>query len=286
MYKRLFFIISIFLIGYPIFCQDYFPLEVGNLWTYEIFHNDVSDGLQNYIVTHDSIFPNGKKYYEINRIDATQLNYVRVDSDFIYFYNIYDSLEVAAYKLKAGLNETWDANISIFMIIIFGGSQKEMLFNDSTFVNNYGLDGLSTGEMRISRKYGPIYSVDYGDPGVPFKTAFKKILKGCIISGKKYGTTVGIKENLFQQPDYILLSNYPNPFNPTTTIKYYLPESDFIQLNVYNTIGQKIKTLFSGYKSSGYYITKFNGSNLASGLYIVLLETSETIKTCKIILQK
>lgn len=269
-----------------IFCQNFFPLEVGNLWTYEIYYNNVSDGLHNYVVTKDSTFSNGKKYYFISNMDNAQLNYVRVDSDFVYFYDVNDSVEVAAYKLNASPNETWNANISIFMTITFGGSQKEILFNDSTLINIYSLDGLSTGEMELSKDYGPIYSVNNGDPGVPLVPVFKKILRGCIISGKKYGTTVDIEENLIEQPDYILLSNFPNPFNPTTTIRYNLPSSGFVRMTVYNPLGQKIRTLINGYCYSGIHNIKFDGSNLASSLYIILLETSESVRSHKIILQK
>tara|TARA_Y100001970_G_scaffold134162_1_gene165212 strand:- start:4206 stop:7337 length:3132 start_codon:yes stop_codon:yes gene_type:complete len=74
--------------------------------------------------------------------------------------------------------------------------------------------------------------------------------------------------------DYILHQNYPNPFNPYTTIKYYVPESNDIDLIIYNIKGEKVKNLYSGYINSGYYSIIWDGKSdsgfeLPSGIYMV-----------------
>jgi len=65
---------------------------------------------------------------------------------------------------------------------------------------------------------------------------------------------------------------WPNPFNSTTTIRYGLPEPGHVSLQVYNTLGQKITTLFEGYKQAGIYTNTLTSTGLPSGIYIVRLE--------------
>ena len=77
---------------------------------------------------------------------------------------------------------------------------------------------------------------------------------------------------------YNLNQNYPNPFNPETVISYRLPESASVELIIYNTLGQRIKTLVNKKQNAGKYRVKFDGSGLASGVYFYRLQVS-TIST-------
>ncbi len=83
-----------------------------------------------------------------------------------------------------------------------------------------------------------------------------------------------------------LSQNYPNPFNPTTTIQYSLPSRTFVTLDVFNAIGQKVKTLVSGEQSSGVHEIQFNGNNLPSGVYFYHLSAGTFSKTEKMVLIK
>ncbi|MFH0736607.1 MAG: T9SS type A sorting domain-containing protein [bacterium] len=85
---------------------------------------------------------------------------------------------------------------------------------------------------------------------------------------------------------YNLLQNYPNPFNPTTIISFTLPKSDFVKLELYNTLGQKVKSLLDENLESGLHKIEFNANNLASGIYFYKLVTSNYTETKKMILQK
>lgn len=71
--------------------------------------------------------------------------------------------------------------------------------------------------------------------------------------------------------NFSLSQNYPNPFNPTTTIEYYLPESQNIELSLYNLLGAKVATIDKGLKLAGNHQIQFNASHLSSGLYVYRL---------------
>lgn len=73
-----------------------------------------------------------------------------------------------------------------------------------------------------------------------------------------------------------LFQNYPNPFNPITTINYQLPKKSFISIKIYDAIGRVIETLVGDEQMPGNYEIKFDGSNLASGIYFYKLISVES----------
>jgi len=87
-----------------------------------------------------------------------------------------------------------------------------------------------------------------------------------------------------------LLSNYPNPFNPETTITYYVGSSGNVEVEVYNILGQKVKTLVQGDKSTGLHSVwngKDDNSNpVSSGIYLYKIKSGKYSKTKKMILMK
>jgi hypothetical protein len=69
----------------------------------------------------------------------------------------------------------------------------------------------------------------------------------------------------------VLEQNYPNPFNPNTTIKYSLAHDSWVNLKVYNSLGQEVLVLLNNRKSAGDYSINFNADNLSSGIYFYKL---------------
>jgi cytochrome c peroxidase len=78
----------------------------------------------------------------------------------------------------------------------------------------------------------------------------------------------------------------PNPFNPATTLGYYLPADANIQLDIFNITGEKVATLQQGLMSAGEHQVVFEGQNLASGIYIATLNTGKSFITVKLMLLK
>ncbi len=85
---------------------------------------------------------------------------------------------------------------------------------------------------------------------------------------------------------YALNQNYPNPFNPVTNISYMIPKSSKVSLKVYDIKGQLISTLFEGTQNTGIYLTQFDGSQLASGIYFYKLEAGDYKEVRKLTLLK
>ena len=99
-------------------------------------------------------------------------------------------------------------------------------------------------------------------------------------------TISDISEWKNKQIEFELLEVYPNPFNPSTKIGFSLTEAGFITLRVYNTLGEMIRELFSGYEQNGKHQLSFDASDLSAGIYFVVLQTTKSLKTIKIVFLK
>lgn len=85
---------------------------------------------------------------------------------------------------------------------------------------------------------------------------------------------------------YFLSQNYPNPFNPTTTIVYALPKAGQVTIELYNALGQKVKTLVNQFKSAGSYTVDFRADDLPSGIYLYKMDAGKFTRTMKMVLMK
>ena len=79
--------------------------------------------------------------------------------------------------------------------------------------------------------------------------------------------------------EFALDQNYPNPFNPTTSIRYALPRQERVRLEVYNTLGQRVRVLVDAVQSAGWHTAMLDGSTLASGAYFYLLTAGDFVQT-------
>jgi hypothetical protein len=91
--------------------------------------------------------------------------------------------------------------------------------------------------------------------------------------------------------EYALHDNYPNPFNPTTTLRFDLPEVSDVTLTIYNMLGQKVRTFNMQSTPAGYHSVKWNATNdygdpVGAGVYLYQLQTKDFVKTRKMVLLK
>jgi hypothetical protein len=186
---------------------------------------------------------------------------------------------------------------------------KDSLFNyqipDSTFIDDDGNNTLRYAAILSNGTPLPAWlsfdSITCVFSGIP-DTAVQYNMKvtatdaaGASVSSAVFRITVtnppaGIKEEDGQVPKgFKLDQNYPNPFNPSTTIHYSLAKSSFVKLNIYNLLGQKIKTLIDSYQSAGEHSLVWDAmderkSSVSSGVYFYCLEAGERILQRKMIL--
>jgi len=86
--------------------------------------------------------------------------------------------------------------------------------------------------------------------------------------------------------DYALHQNFPNPYNPATTITYSLPIKSQVDLVVYNTLGESVTQLVNEEKEAGKYSVEFNAVGLPSGIYFYRLQAGSFVETKKMVLMK
>lgn len=99
---------------------------------------------------------------------------------------------------------------------------------------------------------------------------------------------IGVKNISSEIPrEYALMQNYPNPFNPATTIRFALPKDSRVTLKVYDLMGREVATLVSNAMlNSGLKEIKFDGSNIASGIYLYSIKAGDFTDTKKMVLIK
>ena len=75
--------------------------------------------------------------------------------------------------------------------------------------------------------------------------------------------------------DFKLYNNYPNPFNPSTTIKFDVPRQSNVQINIYNSAGKLVEEIFNGSISPGTFQLRWNADNYSSGIYYLRLNSEK-----------
>jgi hypothetical protein len=81
-----------------------------------------------------------------------------------------------------------------------------------------------------------------------------------------------------------LNQNFPNPFNPSTTISFALPRTENITLKVYDMLGREVATLVDGREDAGEHSVKWNAEGFASGVYFCRMQANGIVLTQKILL--
>ena len=200
------------------------------------------------------------------------------------------------------LNDTNQNSLPVeltsFSASVANGSTVNLTWKTATEVNNYGFDvERSTGNSNW-QKIGFVAGSgnsnspkDYSFTDNPSgATSFSYRLKQIDVGGSfQYYDPVTVNLALSSEPK--LLQNSPNPFNPSTAIKFYTPDASDVSIKVYDVLGREITTLINKQTTAGYHIVYWNGrnsrgENVASGVYLYRLTAGSFSETKKMNLLK
>jgi hypothetical protein len=146
--------------------------------------------------------------------------------------------------------------------------------NGGNFNGTYQFNLDVTGLLVPGSNWLYINAVDQGGPaGLMFSATFTV----------EPGASAGTED---RPQGFALEANWPNPFNPATTLAFTLAETTEARLSVYNLAGTKVATLVDGLAAAGSHQVNFDASNLASGVYFYTLEAAGMSETRKMVLQK
>jgi hypothetical protein len=187
----------------------------------------------------------------------------------------------AFYKLQYKLNVNSSQGST------FGGN----IFYDSAGTATFGVNSrvvINGGTTYYFRGWTGSGSGSYTSPDSTGVDSVVTItMDNPVIETARWTTTVGINQLSSIIPDkFNLYNNYPNPFNPSTVIKFDVAKNQLVKLTVYNMLGKEVSNLVNENLAPGSYSVNFDGANLASGMYFYRIETPGYSQTMRMILVK
>ena len=102
---------------------------------------------------------------------------------------------------------------------------------------------------------------------------------------------LSLNNNITMPDQFMIHNNYPNPFNPVTTLYYDLPENCLVNITIYDMLGRQVKTLIKQTQAVGYRSVIWDASNdygepVSAGIYLYQIQAGEYISTKKMVLLK
>ncbi len=234
-------------------------------------------------IDKDSIDSDGNIYIKYKQYEGYSW---RIDSSFFVFSGI-DSFPLY-YKLNALVGDTFTSEPPYIIARVID-IYPDTLWGVPTIVKKYDYwgifdaDSLWVGTRYLASGFGLIkYDFEPGDC---------HFLAGCIIDSVRYGWLVDVNESESIKLKFNLYPNYPNPFNPSTVIGYQLEVNTKVNLKIFNTLGQEVRTLVNEHQSAGYKRVFWDGRNnhgtaVGAGVYIYRLQAGSFVQSRKMILVK
>ncbi len=180
--------------------------------------------------------------------------------------------------------KNWALGTSIVSIIsnIFFVNKNEAWMTGATGFIGYSTDKGKTWEKVISPTNNPLGKISF----------VKNNTVGFIFAGQntllRYDKSVDVANNSIKQipTEPILHQNYPNPFNSSTILTFELPEDNFMELKLYDLLGQEIAVIEKGFMNRGEHKVLLNAQTLSSGTYFCLLKQGNYFSKIKLVLIK
>jgi len=258
----------------------YFTRDAGNSWIHlTLDGNDIAmfDTNSFYLARNGSIL-------SVTGSDTASILIAPVNFNLIRRENISGKI------LLSGDGKVYAGNILNWFESNLGVGIKDAKFIDSLriFIAGesgrifYSKDGGKTWHLQPIGSTLDIYSIDFIDSLQGWATG----ISGLVLSTKSGGITL-IQEDKSNIPKkFVLHQNYPNPFNSTTVISFEIPNPGWVAVEIYDVLGRKVKTLYSGHTEPGQYQLHFDAKDIASGVYFYVLRAEKTLIAKKMVLIK
>jgi hypothetical protein len=282
---------------------DYFPLVVGNRYTYYQSLPCPPDTVRSRYgpwggnLVRDTTFINGRKYF-ITVVAGLELgsDTVRVDSSGNMVIRG-RGIEQTFYKFHAAVGDTWSYQIEVggreYRYIATMKSRADTVrVHAGTFPNclRIGFDVPGSIDDEFDDWLAPNF-------GLVFRCRWEPLeVYEAIVNGIHYPIISSVQEDRNPITSFSLLQNYPNPFNPSTMIQYTIgrlmtgpPVS--VRLVIHNILGQEVKTLVEGVRQPGTYRVTWDGTNNSgkrapSGVYIYRLMAGNYVSAKTMVLMR
>ena len=257
--------------------NSYFPLELLNQWTYV-------NGMD---TTKETIFEkvviNNREYFKFNEYRIGQNVLFRNEGDSV--FSFFDSTEYLMYNFSANIGDSWiarDVNSQETGAMTLLSKTDTIVTPSGTYYNC----------IKFYHFLGVDYAYDeWFAPNIGLVRRDYIFFGYSSISLFSFDIVLTVPNQKNSPLTFELYHNFPNPFNPTTTIKYDLPKTGNVILKIYNVIGQEIVKLVNETQTAGKKSIVWNGRDkfgkqLSSGVYIYRLEAGDYIKSRKMVLLK
>jgi hypothetical protein len=191
--------------------------------------------------------------------------------DGVFRYNGSDTNWIA---INNGLTNRYIESLVVIYSNVFAGTDR------GVFLSTDNGNSWLIADSSLSGKYIKSLSVSGGNliAGTSSNGVWRRTLSDMI---------TGIKYKYSDIPQiFTLQQNFPNPFNPNTTISFSLPSKSYVLLRVYDVLGREVATIISEDISAGNYSRRWNAANISSGIYFYRLQADSFTETKKMILLK
>jgi Secretion system C-terminal sorting domain len=264
---------------------NYFPHHLGDIWEY---FDPYNPGYQQNRISRDSLTPDGQYSIEMTILgrfvfDTTASTVYQVGG-FGQPFGVFPT-----FRLDADSGDAWIVFqdsvgrrsarvVDAYDTFLFGSETvtvKEIDYYDYAIGH---AESLLTDTYYLAYQYGIIAR--------DLDTFPVWRLRGCIIGGVLHGTvtTVAVVPDPQKHRRLQLRQNFPNPFNSSTTLEYYLEDDGQIEFELFDLLGRRVRIIESGYRSKGSSQVMLDARDLPSGIYVYQLRTSDQILSRKLAL--
>lgn len=252
----------------------------------------VPNGTANWVITSNITRGVSNNLYLMNEIFSRG---VPADPDWIEIYNASNSpIDITGYKIYDGGGNGGTKPKKLFPAgSVIPANGFLIIVVDDADASGFGL-GSGGDEVWLEDAAGNV--IDHTlVPAMPVATtSFSRVPDGSdnwvitntITKGTANIFTTDVADEISNPVSFSLSQNFPNPFNPATTISYEIAQEGFVSLRIYDVLGNEVSSLVNRDQKAGRYQVTFEGKNLSSGIYVCRLQAGEFVSMIKMNLLK